>query len=77
MFYHLIYHGIRGKSWESRGTARTAERESGQCLQVYLGFRGIGQEKEMARVPGFEPGACRLGGGRSIQLSYTRTLWNH
>ena len=27
----------------------------------------------LARVPGFEPGACRLGGGCSIQLSYTRT----
>ncbi len=26
----------------------------------------------MARVPGFEPGAYRLGGGCSIQLSYTR-----
>ena len=27
---------------------------------------------ELARVPGFEPGAYRLGGGCSIQLSYTR-----
>jgi len=26
----------------------------------------------MARVPGFEPGTSRLGGGRSILLSYTR-----
>ena len=34
---------------------------------------GNGPRKEVARVPGFEPGAYRLGGGRSIQLSYTRT----
>ena len=27
---------------------------------------------DVARVPGFEPGAYRLGGGCSIQLSYTR-----
>ncbi len=26
------------------------------------------------RVPGFEPGAYRLGGGRSILLSYTRVI---
>ena len=29
-------------------------------------------ESQVARVPGFEPGAYRLGGGCSIQLSYTR-----
>ena len=27
------------------------------------------------RVPGFEPGAYRLGGGRSILLSYTRSFF--
>ncbi len=27
----------------------------------------------MVSVPGVEPGTCRLGGGRSIRLSYTLT----
>jgi hypothetical protein len=28
--------------------------------------------EEMVRVPGLEPGTYRLGGDRSIHLSYTR-----
>ena len=33
--------------------------------------RNVGAE--LARVAGFEPATYRLGGGCSIQLSYTRT----
>jgi hypothetical protein len=29
-------------------------------------------QKKMARLGGFEPPTCRLGGGCSIQLSYKR-----
>ncbi len=29
--------------------------------------------RHLARLAGFEPTACRLGGGRSILLSYRRT----
>ena len=32
----------------------------------------VSRSENVARVPGFEPGAYRLGGGCSIQLSYTR-----
>ena len=32
--------------------------------------KGLSQSLSMAGPEGFEPPACRLGGGRSIQLSY-------
>ena len=38
----------------------------------FLAIGGNPRNGRVARVPGLEPGACRLGGGRSIQLSYTR-----
>ena len=41
-------------------------------FSAYIGILGNSRKCGLARVPGFEPGAYRLGGGCSIQLSYTR-----
>lgn len=42
------------------------------CSQQQRASRTDSQH-EVVREPGFEPGTYRLGGGRSIQLSYKRT----